>query len=236
MQHLVVVAGHAIFQEGRWHGGFPGEEDVYAAHVDAGIRLCRQLPDSALAFSGGRTRPELAGVTNSEAEGMREYAHARGAEMPSVVLENFARDSFENLLFSLLACHARFGVWPRVVHAVTWTFKANRCCLIACGLRLGEGRFQFHGDGVPDNQLALERASQAAAEYEQHIVYGGAIADPLHRGPLFVEKRARRTPPSFADNAAYLDAVKAAYGHDPLLDAVERVQPGPAWRDLRWPW
>src|SRR5689334_15546221 len=82
-QDLVVVAGHSIFQNGRWYGGHPGEDRFYAQHIEDGVAKHAALESSALIFSGGYTRPNheavrSGAVTNSEAHGMVEYAVARG--------------------------------------------------------------------------------------------------------------------------------------------------------------
>ena len=78
---LLITAGHAIWKDGEWYGGFPGEDVVYAAHVHAGVRLLKESGYEYLAFSGGRTRPQLepqTGIT-SEAEGMKAFAVQSGA-------------------------------------------------------------------------------------------------------------------------------------------------------------
>src|SRR5689334_9690607 len=107
---LVIVAGHAIFQNGRWYGGYPGEDRFYAQHIKDGVTTHKVLDSSALIFSGGNTRPDLEAVrrgevTNSEAQGLLEYAraHLHMSDQQTVLLEPFARDSFENVFFSLLS-------------------------------------------------------------------------------------------------------------------------------------
>ena len=151
---------------------------------------------------------------------------------------NFSRaPKFENLFFSMLCFHRQFGQWPSRVGAVSWKFKALRFYLIACGLRLADGRFRFFGSGDPAGQPAIEAFAGASVQYDAMIVRGGEIVDPLHRDrQWFGAKRLGRTPREFASNKDYLQRVKQEYGNAELIDLVESIEPGPAWRDVRWPW
>jgi hypothetical protein len=237
---LLMLAGHAIYQDGRWHGGHQHEDRLYETHVRDAFRILVDEGYQALALSGGRSRPQLADeVSNSEAEGMLEYARVTGFRWPSdtVLLERFGRDSFENLFFSMLCFHRQFGEWPARVGAVSWKFKALRFYLIACGLGLAEGRFRFFGSGDPAAQQAIEDFAVASVRYDAMIVREGEIMDPLHRDAgWFGAKRLARMPREFRSNAEYLDRVKQEYGCAELIDRVESIEPGPAWRGVVWPW
>ena len=236
---LLMLAGHAIYQGGRWHGGHQNEDRLYETHVRDAFRIFAEEGYEALALSGGRSRPQLAPeIGNSEAEGMLEYARSAGLTGPGVVLsEGFGRDSFENLFFSMLCFHRRFGEWPSRVGAVSWKFKALRFYLIACGLRLAEGRFRFFGSGDPAGQPAIEAFAAASVQYDAMIVRGGEIVDPLHRdAQWFGAKRLGRMPREFGSNADYMRRVKQEYGNAELIELVEAVEPGAGWRDVAWPW
>ncbi|HXM43131.1 MAG TPA: hypothetical protein VN924_17980 [Bryobacteraceae bacterium] len=236
---LLMLAGHAIYQGGRWHGGHQNEDRHYETHVRDAFRIFAEEGYEALALSGGRSRPQLAPeIGNSEAQGMLEYSRSAGLVGRGVVLlEGFGRDSFENLFFSMLCFHRRFGEWPSRVGAVSWKFKALRFYLIACGLRLAEGRFRFFGSGDPAGQPAIEAFAAASVQYDATIVRGGEIVDPLHRDALlFGAKRLGRTPREFAGNADYLRRVKQEYGNAELMELVESIAPGAGWRDVEWPW
>src|ERR1019366_5141962 len=198
---LLMLAGHAIYEGGRGHGGHQNEDRLYETHVRDAFRILAAEGYQALALSGGRSRPQLAPeIGNSEAEGMLEYAreaglaghggHPGGAGL----LERFGRDSFENLFFSMLCFHRQFGDWPSRVGAVSWKFKALRFYLIVCGLRLADGRFRFFGSGDPAGQPAIEAFAAASVQYDAMIVRGGEIVDPLHRDrQWFGAKRMGRT-------------------------------------------
>jgi hypothetical protein len=134
----------------------------------------------------------------------------------------------------MLCFHRQFGEWPSRVGAVSWKFKALRFYLIACGLRLADARFRFFGSGDPSG---FEDFAIASVQYDSMIVRGDEIVDPLHRDrQWFGAKRLGRTPREFASNKDYLQRVKQEYGNAELIDLVESIKPGPAWRDVRWPW
>ena len=103
-RRLLIIAGHAIYQQHKWHGGQPDEDRFYEQHIRDGFQIWRSEAYQALAFSGGHTRPREP-VTKSEAKGMLEFA--RDAELcvdeADILVESFARDNFENVLFPILA-------------------------------------------------------------------------------------------------------------------------------------
>jgi len=72
-------------------------------------------------------------------------------------------------------------------------------------------------------------------------VRGNEIVDPLHRDARwFGQKRLGRTPREFATNTDYLRQVRQEYDTDgvagAIIDTVESLEPGPAWREVAWPW
>ena len=80
---LLMLAGHAIYQGGRWHGGHQNEDGLYETHVRDAFRIFVNEGYQALALSGGRSRPQLAPeIGNSEAEGMAEWARTHGLVWP----------------------------------------------------------------------------------------------------------------------------------------------------------
>lgn len=253
---MLAVMGHAIYHQGRWLGGYPGEDAFYEEHIRSGFRLFEELDFECLVLSGGRTRPALEDQTGgkSEAEGMREFAVERRLcrpEDPRVVLESWSRDSFENLFFSLLEYHRQTGRWPERVGVVSWGSKALRFHLIACGLQLG-GRIRFFGVGDYPTQGTLERACAAEARFTaamvdlNHAPPAYRLVDPLLRNAVeFAAKRwtrmPRRFPADAGGNAAHLEEAKRHFvarypALGALIDEVESVTPGDGWRGIRWPW
>jgi hypothetical protein len=165
---------------------------------------------------------ETEGLT--EAEGMREFADEEGLLSgvgERLILERFARDSAENIFFSLLAFHCRTGRWPSRVGVVSWSSKGLRFHLLASGFGLG-GRIFFYGTGDYPDPVSLERAAAAEARFNATIVDVSFVPpafkliDPLLRNEIeFARKRWGRMPKKFEPNAdgnrAYIAEVKAAY-------------------------
>jgi hypothetical protein len=250
-QSLLILAGHAIYEHGAWHGARSAEDEpVLEAHVRRAFAIAKHLGFRALVPSGGRTRPELASVragrvSRSEAEGMIAFAQERELDpgAAEIVAEPYARDTFENMLFSVLAFHRRFGVWPDTVGIVSWKFKAARTYLIAAGLRLQRFRFFGCGDLTDPRDCAWEVVAHLKLVGDTQPGELPSLLDPLHRDREFRSKREQRTPPESVDS--YLTAVKLAYdpahrhGHGRIgavLDDVERLSPGQGWQQVAWPW
>jgi hypothetical protein len=252
---LLAVMGHAIYKKGKWHGGYAGEEPFYEEHIRAGIRLFLEQNFEQLAFCGGRTRANLEPLTGgiSEAEGMLEFAVENRIWDPlddRLILENYSRDSFENLLFALLGFRQKTGHWPARVGVVSWNSKGLRFHLIASGLRLG-GRIFFHGSGDYPNPVHLERASAAEARLNAAMIDLACeppnyrLIDPLFRKEEFANKRLKRMPSQFTPdplgNTKYLQEVRRAFAgaltdSPNLLEQIETIRPGDEWKKIHWPW
>ena len=220
---LLILPGHAIFEKGAWHGGFYGDDSYFETHVRDAVSTWQEEGYAALAFSGGRTRPEL-GLKSSEGEGMLEFARAEDllGESDNVLVESFARDSFENVFFSLLVYHKQHGQWPAKLGLVSWPFKVGRFLAIAAALKLGKGLTYYESGELKDAEL-VARFRKINEDYNARIKQ-----DPLHRGEEFAATRMQRVPVEITENAAYLERVKQAYGNEDLVDGVERLSPGEA--------
>ena len=66
------------------------------------------------------------------------------------VTEEFARDSFENLLFSICRFYEIVGKWPEQVTIVSWSFKKNRFELHRQAILWDPPRRGYVFDGVND--------------------------------------------------------------------------------------
>lgn len=248
---LVVVTGHAVYDKDKdqWLGARGGYKQgvKLAQHVRDGYQLCQQESGAAaLCLSGGRTRRNIG---KSEAQGMLDYANSERLSCTGkVLLEEYARDSFENVFYSLLAFHETFHGWPQHVTLVSWKFKVLRFYLIATGLGLAR-KFTFYGSGDLTSDLDAKSglpmmAGSAAGElwYCQDIVKFAdgvrTLYDPLHRAlKPFGKKRHDRTPASMTNNR-YIESVKQAYKSSAgLVNRVEQCQPGQEhWPTIGWSW
>mmetsp|Transcript_69908 Transcript_69908/g.138523 ORF Transcript_69908/g.138523 Transcript_69908/m.138523 type:complete len:358 (-) Transcript_69908:188-1261(-) len=169
--HLIMVAGHAVYKaasrtaddvrrEESWYlEPFQhGQLGTMITHIRRGVELAAADNASLLIFSGGETR--IAAGPRSEARSYWEAADALDwFGTPQVrersVLEVHARDSFENLLFSLCRFYEASGRYPSRVTVVSFGFKRRRFLeLHRAALRLPRSHFDYVG--VDPRGLSLD--------------------------------------------------------------------------------
>lgn len=140
--HAIIVAGHAVMRlnrmveadrsDGAWYL-LPYQEDqsfpeIIKSHVQKGIEIAGLDPSSLLIFSGGQTRKDV-GPTS---EGASYYYLAEQMKWISnnmknrIFVEEYARDSYENLLFSICRFKELSGSYPSRITVVGFDFKSNR--------------------------------------------------------------------------------------------------------------
>jgi hypothetical protein len=157
-----------------------GEAGLYIEHARRGVELAAANPEALLIFSGGYTRRE-GGPRWSEAATYHAIArHFHWWQMPDVepraVEEDYSRDSFENLLFSICRFHEITGRYPRQVVAVSWEFKRQRFYTHAEALRLPQECFHFEGCGEPIDLASALRNESATQQAFVGNPYGSAGA------------------------------------------------------------
>ncbi len=196
--HLVVVAGHSVLRkfadprdEANWYllDFQRGETGCYIEHVQRGVELAAADEDALLMLSGGQSRAEAG--PHSEALSYHYVADSFGwFRSPEVAartyLEEFSRDSFENLLFSLCRFKEVTGAYPAQVTLVSWGFKEQRFQWHRECIRWPEPRFQYSApNNPPEIEQALRAERSAMAKYK---------ADPYSSGLEFRRKRDERNP------------------------------------------
>jgi hypothetical protein len=222
LKNLIVVACHAPFKETTvtvpadpqrdeaWvlQSFQRGEPPLYIAHARRGVELLRADPNAVLIFSGGYTRRE-AGLRWSEAQTYCSIAKAqnwweggegeneRAAIESRTAREDYSRDSFENLLFSLCRFQQVVGEYPRQVTLISWAFKRERFDLHRQAIRFPAQRFRFDGFNEPIGLEAALRgeAITMAAFRENRYGSGGPIAEKrIGRNPFKREHDFRSCP------------------------------------------
>jgi hypothetical protein len=198
--NLVLVTGHAVYvgqdfrdpeQDRSWllQSFQRGEPPFYIEHIRAGIEVARGDPSSLLVFSGGQTRREAGPRSEAQsywnlAEYFRWWSTTEVAGRTTT--EEFARDSFENLLFAI----CRFKEWtdryPQRIRMVSWAFKERRFSLHREALRFPDSRFEFHGVNQPEDLVgAVKGEAEAVDAFEK---------DPYGTEGDLGNKRAERNP------------------------------------------
>jgi len=150
LRNLVMVAGHAVFvgvEYSRWndpqqwalqsyHQGVDGVVESFLQHIRLGIKTAAEDPTAMLLFSGGQTR--LAAGPRSEGLSYWLIAEANSwfsntsdtksllAVRSRAFTEEHARDSFENLMFSICRFYEITGRYPDNITVISYALKRRR--------------------------------------------------------------------------------------------------------------
>jgi hypothetical protein len=210
LTEVIIVAGHAVYrgrsyddpmQDENWslQEFQRGEPPAYIEHIRAGVEMAARQPESLLVFSGGQTRRD--GGPRSESESYREVAeHFEwwGTDVSArTAAEEFARDSFENLLFGICRFRECAGRYPLGVTIVSWAFKEERFELHRNAVSFPISRFRFIGVNNPvDLALALEGELRNGLEPFRRDPYGTSESlDSCEAGQVALgAKRKERNP------------------------------------------
>lgn len=189
--HLIIVAGHAAlklsmlpkatYTDDAWYllsyqrnQGFP---QIISSHIKKGIELLQGDSAALLIFSGGETRKEVGPI--SEAASYYYVAQANNwlsdVLAPRVFLEEFARDSLENLMFSICRFREVIGRYPSHISVVGFDFKKQRFNTEhRLALRLPEGNFSYVGVASPAqfDQSRAEAGEHLALQQFEQDLYG----------------------------------------------------------------
>ncbi|CAL5067875.1 unnamed protein product [Urochloa decumbens] len=205
LRNLVMVAGHSIYtsascgktdREDSWflepYQKHPGQAATFLAHIKEGVEIAAKDEGALLLFSGGETRKDAG--PRSEAQSYWAIAESKGwfgnddSVRSRALTEEHARDSFENLLFSVCRFRELTGRYPQNITVVSYDFKEERFAqLHRTALGFPEERFFF--SGTPATPAAREAALKGEAAVRAQF-----LEDPYGcQGSLHV-KRLKRDP------------------------------------------
>lgn len=202
LEDLVLVAGHAIYigrdravadLDESWvlKDFQKGEPPQYIEHIRSGVELAASNPSSLLVFSGGQTRVEAGPLSEAQSylnlANQFEWWEANDVRSRATT-EDYARDSFENLLFGIARFRESTGHYPRCINLVGWEFKRERFDFHreTIGWPGDAERYRYHGVGTPaDLALSVEAEAKTLALFK---------SDPFGRGDELAHKRERRNP------------------------------------------
>jgi hypothetical protein len=200
---LIIVACHASFRKEAEEVVDPrldqhwalkpfqkGEPVCFIEHLRKGIQALAADPEAILIISGGYAQRE-SGMRWSEAGTYLHIAnHCDWFGFPEVsrrvFLEEYSRDSFENLLFSVCKFNMITGSFPENIYLVSWSFKEARFDQHRQAIRLPREKFVFIGANQPENlPEALLGESKALADFN---------IDRYGVGEVLGKKREERNP------------------------------------------
>lgn len=208
-EELIIVPGHASFKEevglplaanfqedSRWalQSFQHGEPPYYIEHIRKALNLVNDR--SLLVFSGGKTRKE-SGQIWSEAKTYDEIAKTfLNYPLGQVALEEYARDSFQNLDLSIRMFEKSQGIRPHLITVVGWTFKEERFQFHAQTLNL-QSSFRYAGANNPrpeDLESALVGEAKTLRDFAE---------TPHGDKGILLEKRLSRDPWDEGDPTNY---------------------------------
>ncbi|OBZ67023.1 Uncharacterized protein C57A10.07 [Grifola frondosa] len=206
IDHLIIVPGHAIWKgssiaqrldDDEWilepyqRGG--ARVAAFFKHILAGAELAREDENSLLIFTGGQTRPSS---TTTEAESYMRLAllsDVLPTDVPSQVLrattENYALDSYQNLLFSVARFHEYTGRYPKHITVVGYEMKRRRFTeLHRTALRWFPDRFHYIGIDAEGDEAVAAREGERVNGFLPYTV------DAYGCHGLLLSKRRSRNP------------------------------------------
>jgi hypothetical protein len=210
LEHLILSPCHGVYRIGMdfsrdsaWYfEDFMRNKksgNVLMAHIEKAVELLGETPKGLLVFSGGQTKFSAGPL--SESQSYWKLAESQGllndiTVRSRVTTEEFARDSFENLLFSLCRFKEFTGRYPKQVTVVGFPFKEHRFkTLHRKALNIPESSFSYV------DVFTLEIYAPSADQYEEqksgefHNAFKHFQEDPYGcLSPVLIAKRQRRDP------------------------------------------
>ncbi len=157
---LLILHCYGVYHRGVFHADYPEYVRIYEQQLREAFRLINECFYDALVISGGYTKLE---IKKSEANGMLDWAN--DLDLPRkkgiILLEEYAKDSFENLLLSLCRFFQFFNEFPETVHSCTWKFNTERFRILARQISLPHFQVIPVGRRVGEEDIALKWAKLA---------------------------------------------------------------------------
>ncbi|OWZ57550.1 cytoplasmic protein [Cryptococcus neoformans 125.91] len=248
LEHLIMVPGHAIWLG---HDANNVEEDddwilepmqkggsvkTYVKHIERGVDELKADPKSLLVFSGGATRhPPSPPIP----EALSYYRLAMALSLiPSTSIsdspntspiplnlrtatEEYALDSYQNLLFSIARFKEVTGNWPRKITVVGYGMKRMRFeNLHRAALRFPSSAFHYIG---------IDDAGDTSAHYAGELKYGYLpfLASPSGCHPPLSIKRLLRNP--YARYHPYFTSCPELAGLFEWCPAIQSIKGEETW-------
>jgi len=204
IENLIIVGGHSVFigsdfdkadEEDSWYleNYQKGQLSTMLQHLRRGVELAAKDNSSLLLFSGGQTR-SVAGPRSeslsywsvADAKNWFGIAHVRWRALT----EEYARDSFENLIFSVCRFREVVGRYPKNITVISFSFKKMRFIeQHRAAIRFPRERFFFEG---LDPVGAQNRLKAVTSEHDNAVV--PFEKDPYGCRPPLSDKRDSRNP------------------------------------------
>jgi hypothetical protein len=177
----------------------PSEHETFIAHILTAAMITQHAPQTILVFSGGKTTP----ADRTEANGYGLILEHMVRNNPAMftrgvhyALEEYATDSYQNLLFSIIRFRQLTGAYPKLITVITHAFKERRFLeQHAPAIKWPLDRIRVQGVNPPFTLGELNFTQKG----ERERAYNAFNEDPYGaRSPLSQKRRARNWDPNRA--------------------------------------
>ncbi|CCH46638.1 hypothetical protein BN7_6233 [Wickerhamomyces ciferrii] len=211
LKHLIIVPGHGIWK--RTNDGSNTEDWflesfqveghdhlLFIEHIKIGIKELQKDPEALLLFSGGQTKKQAGPI--SEAQSYYLLAENLGlleGLTDRISTEEFARDSFENVLYSLSRFNEIVGNYPSKITVPGFEFKRSRFLDYHFpALKFPIENVNYIGvDPKPDYEIGSlehEKYFNDLSNAENRNALSLFAKDPFGTGEVLSTKRTKRNP------------------------------------------
>ena len=206
LKKLIIVACHAICMIPRnplsirsWTGtyGYPEEAALYTQHIQHAVAIAAVDPTAMVVFSGGITRVGAPLSESASYLGVAKQAALWGANPSTLArlwVEENARDSFYNCLYSICLFKEVNGYYPESIAVIGMDFKRTRFGLHMSSLGWNKPYQYFGFNNPPERDGILDQAEQGERNVMKEL-----MDDPFVRSKYFQEKRKKRNPCNLPD-------------------------------------
>jgi hypothetical protein len=134
-----------------------GEHETLIEHIQASIKIQQKKPHSSfVVFSGGATNKDYTDLSESQSylNVLQALGTTKGSE--NILLDELATDSFQNIIFSIIAFRKHCGYYPLEITIVAHAFKERRFLdLHAKAIRWPADRIRVVGVDPPFSRMFL---------------------------------------------------------------------------------
>lgn len=224
--HLILVPCHGVYTSPTASRGEARRDTSWALdpfqkgigtgtmileHIETAFRALNRDGSAVLVFSGGQTKQGAGPMTEAQSYWFlsQHLGLHKHVDLSRVITEEFARDSFENLVFSICRFYQVTGGYPHSISVIGMPMKEARFVDLHRAA-IGFPADRFHYTGVPDPSFWSAEQYDAMQQGEHDNAYSHFTIDPLGcSSTRLLDKRRHRNP--FAQFHGYLSSCPALH-------------------------
>jgi len=215
--HLIIVAGHSIGKSIKKISSRPDDWNIksfqtkeiktFLTHIATGILIAKYNKKGTLIFTGGQTQESAGPFTEGQSywyvANIMKWLDNDDIRKRSTT-EEFARDSYENLIFSICRYHEFTSKYPKYITLISYPYKHYRFFnLHREALKYPKNKFQFVGinhdliDTDKPSDLFPESISEMPDDlpsFEVEHSINNFKEDPYGCKGVLLEKKIDRNP------------------------------------------